>query len=227
VSGDEQLTQIAQNAFPSAGQTFDASILEFSFTRTDPSVNSILFDILFSSEEFPEYINSSYVDIAAVIVNDRNYALIDGDLTKPLSIISATVEDGRFIDNTNSILPIEYNGITQRLVIPIPLEAGVDEYNVRIGIADTGDEIYDSGLFISNFRTSLTNIGDVPLTVVEAPSLPFKINHGFLELLAKVLVYEDWASDPLKYELQLQDSAYNTQNFNFYHYGIRGKHYYW
>ncbi|MGI0482564.1 putative Ig domain-containing protein [Geminocystis sp. CENA526] len=213
--GDSQLTAIVQNAFGGAGETFDSSVLEFSFTRTNSSVNSILIDIIFGSEEFPNFINSSFVDIGAVIVNDRNYALIDGDLNKPLSVISATVEDGRFTDNTNGILPIEYNGITQRLVIPIPLEEGVDDYSVRIGIADTGDGIYDSGLFVSNFRTSTTNIGEVPLTVVEAPSLPFQIDHGFLELLSKVLVYEDWASDPLKYELELQNSQYNTQNLSY------------
>ncbi len=213
--GDSQLTAIAQSAFGGAGETFDSSILEFSFTRTNSSVDSILIDIIFGSEEFPEYINSSYVDIASVIVNDRNYALIDGDFTKPLSVISATVEDGRFTDNTNGILPIEYNGITQRLVIPIPLEAGVDEYSVRIGIADTGDAILDSGLFVSNFRTSLTNIGEVPLTVVEATSLPFQIDHAFLELLAKVLVYEDWSLNQSGLENELKNSVYNTQNLSY------------
>lgn len=113
--GDPALDQLAQDAFPGAGATEDASILAFSFSVNDPSVESISFDLLFGSEEFPVYVDSDFVDIAAVTVNGQNYAYLDGDPNKPLSIVGATVSDGRFIDNTQNMLPIEYNGLTAPL----------------------------------------------------------------------------------------------------------------
>lgn len=182
-TGDEELTAIAQAAFEGAGTTQDASILEFSFTVTDESIRSINLDVLFGSEEYPDYINSSFVDIAAVIVNGQNYAYIDGDVTKPLSIVGTTVEDGRFIDNTvdfyeydtsdtdattaPSPLAIEYNGLTPKLTISIPLNEEDNTYHVRLGVADTGDAILDSGLFLTNFR-ALTSQYEGTLVNVEA-----------------------------------------------------------
>lgn len=167
---DAQLTQIVQTAFDGAGMTQDAAILEFSFSVTDSNIRSISLDLMFGSEEYPVFIDSSYVDIAAVVVNSQNYAYIGGDETKPLSIIGATTEDGRFIDNNatdNSPLAIEYNGITPKLTISIPLEENQDVYNVRIGIADTGDTAYDSGLFVSNLQ-ALTSSYQGTLVNVEA-----------------------------------------------------------
>lgn len=163
--GDPELDQLAQDAFAFAGTTNDASILEFSFSVDDPGVQSISFDLLFGSEEFPDFIDSPFVDIAAVIVNGQNHAYLDGDPNKPLSIVGATVSDGRFIDNTQNDLPIEYNGMTPRLTVTVPLEADVDTYQVRLGVADTGDWILDSGLFVSNFQTLTTGFGGTYVNV--------------------------------------------------------------
>lgn len=163
--GDSELDALAQEAFSFAGATYDAAILEFSFTVTDPGVQSISFDLLFGSEEFPEFVDSDFVDIAAVIVNGQNYAYLDGDPDKPLSIVGATVDDGRFIDNTQGILPIEYNGMTPRLTVTVPLDGNTTTYDVRLAVADTGDDVLDSGLFISNFQTLGTGFGGTYVNV--------------------------------------------------------------
>lgn len=174
--GDDALDVIAQQAFSGAGQTRDAAVLEFSFTVTDPQVKGIGFDVMFGSEEYPVYINSSFVDIAAITVNGTNIAFIDGDVSKPLSIVGATVEDGRFFANGTSAdsgstepspLAIEYNGVTPKLFIPVGLTPEVSHYTVRIGIADTGDYSLDSGLFVSNFRATESGVS-TPLVMVEA-----------------------------------------------------------
>lgn len=173
-TGDDRLTAIAQEAFGGAGSTHDAAILAFDFSVTDPGIQSISFDLAFGSEEFPAFIDSSFVDIAEISVNGKNYAYMDGDVEKPLSIVGATTEDGRFIDNTraegaasDTPLSIEYNGMTPRLTISIPLDETQTHYSVRLGIADTGDHVYDSGLFLSNFQT-LTSDYEGTLVNVEA-----------------------------------------------------------
>lgn len=171
--GDPELTEIVQNAFPAAGTTNDAAILELSFSVENPQVESISFDVLFGSEEFPEFIDSPFVDIAAITVNGDNFAFLDGDPNKPLSVVDATIQDGRFLDNTDGTLPIEYNGISTQTRVTIPLDqvpANENEegrYDVRIGVADTGDFVLDSGFFISNFQTSESGAGGTQV-IIEA-----------------------------------------------------------
>lgn len=176
--GDPQFDAIAQTAFGGAGSTNDASILEFSFNVDDPNVQTISFDLIFGSEEFPVYIDSSFVDIAAVLVNDVNYGLFDGNEERPLSVIGANIDDGNLLDNGtgypstsylyDTVYDIEYNGISPRLTINVPLD-GSDVYDVRIGVADTDDFSLDSGLFVSNFKTSTSSAGGLLVNVTADP----------------------------------------------------------
>jgi hypothetical protein len=163
--GDAGLEAVAKAAYPSAGETSDASVLTFTYAVTAPTARSVAFDLVFGSEEYPDFVDSEFVDVAAILVNGINVALIDGDRSKPLSITGLTVSDGRFVDNQGGTLPIEYNGITQRLTVFVPHD-GSPSYTVRIGVADTGDQILDSGLFVSNIRTTAYT-GSAVAVVVE------------------------------------------------------------
>ena len=150
--GDPELTAVAQTAFAGAGQTDDANTLSFQFNIADPNATSISFDLVFGSEEFPEFSNSSYVDIAAVFVNGQNVALFNNDPTQPLSVIQRNIDTGAFIDNSNGSIPLEYNGVSVRLQVSAPIQQGIN--TIKIGIADTGDEALDSGLFVGNFQVT-------------------------------------------------------------------------
>ena len=168
--GDPALDQVAKNAFSDAGETFDANTLKFNYTVEDSNVDSIQLDLLFGSDEFPEFSNSSYVDAAGVFVgiNGKNVAFFDGDSSQPLSVIDSNLDAGNFIDNKDGQVPIEYDGISSPLTITAPVEQG--QNTIKIGVADTGDHIYDSGLFLSGLQTSKTSSGgggvklDVPGT---------------------------------------------------------------
>lgn len=169
--GDSQLDSLAKQAFGGAGETQDAAILEFSFTAQDPSVKAVSFELMFGSDEFPEFVDSNFVDIAALTVNGKNYALFDGDPEKPLSVIGNNVDSGSLRDNGNgpisgsSPYSIEYNGISPSMIVNIPLDNS-SVYNVRLAIADTGDAAYDSGLFVSNFATSKVGAEGLQVKVV-------------------------------------------------------------
>ncbi|MCU0730424.1 MAG: choice-of-anchor L domain-containing protein, partial [Hyphomonas sp.] len=152
--GDAQLSAFAKVAFPGAGDTQDASVLQFSFTA-GPGVGTLLLDVIFASDEFPEFSNTRFVDIAAVTINGVNYAYFNGNTQQPLSVIGSNLAAGNFVNNTGGQIPIEYDGISSRLTIALPVQSGVN--TVRIGVADTGDSIYDSAIFVSNLRTSQLN----------------------------------------------------------------------
>lgn len=148
--GDADLDSTATAAFPFAGPTQDAAIIEFTVNVTNPVIDGISFNLFFGSEEFPEFSNTAFTDIAAVYVNGVNYALFDGDPSAPLSIIDGNLNKGNFLDNTAGIYPIEWDGIIELLSIRAPLNQGFN--SIKIGVADTGDLIYDSGLFINDFN---------------------------------------------------------------------------
>ncbi|MEM9967587.1 MAG: choice-of-anchor L domain-containing protein [Pseudomonadota bacterium] len=147
-AGDADLDATALQAFTGAGSTQDAAILEFTFDT--PAAGSLSFEVAVGSDEFPEFSNTEFVDIAAVYVNGVNYALFDNDEQQPLSIIDRNLNLGNFVDNTGGTYGIEYDGFAPSLVIFAPVVAGTN--TVKVAIADTGDQIYDSGLFLSNVQ---------------------------------------------------------------------------
>ncbi|MBK6854740.1 MAG: choice-of-anchor L domain-containing protein [Burkholderiales bacterium] len=135
--------------------SYDAASLSFTFT-VDPTLNanSVSFNIVFGSEEFPEWIDS-FVDAAAVWVNGTNYAMFNHDTYSPLSVVSQNVAAGYYIDNADGHLATEYDGVSRLLKITAPIHAG--ENTIRIAIADTGDHILDSGIFIADLKAGTSN----------------------------------------------------------------------
>lgn len=148
--GDDDLDLTAQAAFSGAGSTRDASVLEFNVTVIDPDVDGIAFNVIFGSDEYPEYSGSSFVDIAAIYVNGVNVALFNDDPTTPLSVIDANLNTGNFIDNTGGEFAIEYDGFSNLLAVRSALVQGGN--TIKIAIADTGDSAFDSGIYVDGIE---------------------------------------------------------------------------
>ena len=169
--GDPTLTAIA------TGTTHDASILEFDFIPTSDTLN---FRYVFGSEEYPEYVNSSWNDAFAFFVNgpqpnglgqyvDYNIALIPGT-SLPVTINNVnngTSNNGPcvnceyYVNNTGGST-IVYDGFTTVLtatLVVIPCQ----QYHIKLVVADVGDWIYDSGVFLeaNSFSSTgpSTNLG--------------------------------------------------------------------
>jgi Ca2+-binding RTX toxin-like protein len=163
VAGDAGLTSVAQVAFNGA-TSFDASTLSFSFNITDPNAKSITFSVVFGSEEYPEFARSQYVDVAAVFVNGTNVALFDGDPSLPLSVTQKNIDGGYFRDNGTRAFGIQYDGLSVVLTVVAPVVQG--QNTIKIGVADTGDRVLDSGLFVSGLKTLSVDAGGIFQTVI-------------------------------------------------------------
>lgn len=159
---DTQMDAIAKAAFPGAGSSHNVTSIEFSFTSTDLFFTGLSLDLMFGSDEYPEFSNTSFVDIAAVLLNGQNIALFNAQPDQPLSVIEKNLAVGNFRNNTDNSLPIEYDGLSGKLTINAGLKPGVN--TLKIAIADTGDRIYDSGLFVGNLKA--TQFGGSGLTAV-------------------------------------------------------------
>lgn len=184
---DTDLQNAVDIAFSGAGSVTDFTSLSFSFEVTDPSVKSIRFDLVFGSDEYPEYVNSSYVDIAGVFVNGVNYALFNGTASQPLSVLENNLSAGNFINNSDGVRSIEYDGISSKLEIIAPVQLGTN--TIKIAIGDTGDDILDSGLFVANLAAAnIDGFGLAEVVTLPAGKTPtddslgnqiYKLSSGF------------------------------------------------
>jgi hypothetical protein len=132
------------NALAGAG-SFDASFLEVSFT---PSGSMMTMRFVFGSEEYPEYINSSFNDVVGVWVNGVSVPMTVNGGTASVNNINGATQQNLFIDNQTDAFNTEMDGFTVTLSLSIPVTAGVPN-TIRIGIADVGDAAFDSNLLIA------------------------------------------------------------------------------
>ena len=146
-----------------AGDTNNASIIEFDFV---PVSNNISFDFIFAAEEYGTF-QCTFTDAFAFLLTDSsgnttNLAIVPGT-NDPISVL--TVRDDQYNGSCESVnaewfanyygpgglppltSPTNFIGHTevmtaQSAVVPNEL------YNIKLVVADDGDTIYDSAVFI-------------------------------------------------------------------------------
>lgn len=145
-AGDADLDQL------SSASTHNAAILEFDFI---PTAKKLKFKYVFGSEEYMEFVNSGYNDVFGFFISgpgitgSPNIALIPGTST-PVTIdnVNNYLNAAYYYDNENPIgLTVQYDGFT------VVLEAEIDvvacqTYHIKLAVADAGDGILDSGVFL-------------------------------------------------------------------------------
>lgn len=157
--GDTDLSVLSGNP------TFDACWIAFDFV---PTCDSVAFDYVFGSEEYPEYVNSQFNDVFAFFISGpgitgtQNIALVPG-ANIPIAINN--VNDG-WVDSCAAVLPgpcmncqyyvnncagnaLQYDGYTTVLAATAPVTAG-QTYHLKITISDASDYVYDSGVMLES-----------------------------------------------------------------------------
>ncbi|MBD2692390.1 Calx-beta domain-containing protein [Anabaena catenula] len=152
--------------------TRDAAVLEFDFI---PSTSTISFSYVFASEEYPEFVNSSFNDVFAFFLNGQNIALIPGTST-PVSIntvnagSSSTPGTGPnssfFTPNYGTAFDLQFDGFTTVLsATATGLVPGVTN-RIKLAIADTSDSSLDSAVFLQ--AASFGNATSVRVTATDS-----------------------------------------------------------
>ena len=140
---------------PGAGTpppSFDNCRLEFDIT---PICNSFNISFVFGSEEYPEWVTGAYNDGFGIFVsgpnplggNYTNYnmaRLPNGQLVS-IDNVNSNLNSGYF--NTNNTGVMQYDGYTDGLTAQLSV-IPCSTYHIKIIIADAGDEVYDSGIFL-------------------------------------------------------------------------------
>lgn len=155
--------------------SYDATILEFDFI---PSGTVVTFDYVFSSEEYNEFVNTTFNDVFGFFLNGSNVALIPGSAQavsinnvnngNPIGVAPISNSE-YYIDNaagTATVMSasaetllrfeqLEMDGLTVVFTVTATVMAGKIN-RMKFAIADAGDSIYDSNVFI---RTGSFTIG--------------------------------------------------------------------
>lgn len=125
--------------------TYDAAFMEVEFI---PDGDTLTLQFVFSSEEYPEYVDSLYQDFIGVWVNGSLVDLGIGDGDIDPNNINAGDNESLFISNLNDEYNTEMDGFTATLTLK--MNVNPDEVNtLKIGIADVTDSSYDSNLLIA------------------------------------------------------------------------------
>jgi hypothetical protein len=136
--------------------TYDASVLEFDLI---PAGSILEFQYVFGSEEYPEYVGSSFNDVFGFFISgqnpsggnyaNQNIAIIPGT-SLPVSInnVNAGLNSTYFVDNqTLGGQTIVFDGFTTVLTALISVTPSTP-YHLKMAIADAGDGVFDSGIFL-------------------------------------------------------------------------------
>lgn len=140
-------------------RTFDAVWIDVDFI---PTGDVMTMRFVFSSEEYPEYVNSSFNDVMGVWVNGAYVPVSIGNGTSSINNINPLTQPNLFNSNINDEFNTEMDGFTVTLTLTMPVRSG-QVNSIRIGIADTGDAQYDSNLIIvgDSIQTTLVARDDV------------------------------------------------------------------
>ena len=104
--------------------TYDAVWMDVDFI---PTGNVMTMNFVFSSEEYPEYVNSSFNDFLGVWINGTYVPISVGNGTTAINNINPITEPNLFVNNTSDAYNTEMDGFTLTLKLTIPVNAGRGE----------------------------------------------------------------------------------------------------
>jgi len=133
---------------------FDVAQITINFDLNQ-GFDTIFFNTVFGSEEFPEYVNSTFIDGFGLIINGENIASVAGNpvnIKNPnFKVIPGTQLDGVLAPNNNPV--VTFSKI---------LGDGSKGHTLSFIIADTSDGIFDSTAYFSALGGAIPQPVPVP-----------------------------------------------------------------
>lgn len=139
--------------------TYEACIIEFDM---EVAADTLKLKYVFGSEEYPEFVGTSFNDVFAFwvsgpdILTPINIAVVPGtDIAVSVNNINEFTNPDYYVPNGDGYEEpysidaqyVQYDGITAVMLATIPVTAG-ETYHMKMAVADAGDGIFDSGVFL-------------------------------------------------------------------------------
>ncbi|MFM7006812.1 MAG: choice-of-anchor L domain-containing protein [Flavobacteriales bacterium] len=159
VSTDPHLNDIA------AGSVTNGVVLEFDFI---PSGDTLVFNYMFGSDEYPEFSPSSFNDAFGLFLwgpgisgpfalagypnGGQNIATIPGGIPVTINNVGDVNNTQYYVFNESSSTltygdAIQYDGTTVLLTAAASVQCN-QLYHIKLAISNVGDQSYDSGVFL-------------------------------------------------------------------------------
>ncbi|WP_298116276.1 choice-of-anchor L domain-containing protein, partial [Flavobacterium sp.] len=163
MGGDPDLAAIATGAINTK------AILEFDFV---PIGNTLSFNFVFGSEEYLEYVGSSFNDVFGFFLSGpgitgpytggaANIALVPSTTTAiSINNVNATSFPAFYVNNGTGATPaanptIQFDGFTTVIAAQANVQCGMT-YHIKLAISNVGDSAFDSAVFLQaqSFNTN-------------------------------------------------------------------------
>jgi len=157
VSFDPHLNDIA------AGTVTNGVVLEFDFI---PSGDTLVFNYMFGSDEYPEFSPSSYNDAFGLFLwgpgisgphvlagypnGGANIATIPGGIPVTINNIGPSSNTQYYVNNLAGAAygdALQYDGTTTLLTAAASVQCN-QLYHIKLALSNVGDQSYDSGVFL-------------------------------------------------------------------------------
>lgn len=190
---DPDLTQLAATAI------YDPSIIEFDIIPEGDRVNFLL---VFGSDEYPEYVCSKFNDVFGLFISGPGFtgtqnAAFLPDTKQAIAVnnvnagVAGSLKDGAscqltnsayFVDNGNGSgkTGTQLDGFTTPLTASLGGLQAKQRYHVKLALADTGDQAYDSAAFFKWLTSTSSSEIDLELTGTALPIKPDR--NGIVDL---------------------------------------------
>ncbi|PID50461.1 MAG: hypothetical protein CR991_01355 [Proteobacteria bacterium] len=211
---DTDLKKLAANA------VYDPVIIEFDIIPQGDLINFLL---VFGSDEYPEYVCSQYNDAFGLFVSGpgwtgtRNAAFLPGT-TQAITVNNINAgqlgvsADGHacslnnamyFIDNSSGTILTQMDGFSRPMTTTLDKLQPGQRYKVKLALADTGDQAYDSSAFFRWLTSTDSTQVDLALNTRASTLKPEK--GGYLDVSYTVKNNSPSATKLVKVGIELPD----------------------
>lgn len=172
----------------SPGATRDVCIITINIV---PQCNTLALRFVFGSEEYPEFVGGNFNDVFGFFVSgptpgggtytNMNVAQLPNGTPVSINNVNANTNSAYYVNNSNNGY-IKYDGLTT-VLLPVIDVIPCEVYTFKLAIADAGDFIYDSAIFIDFISCSnsvaATNPVITPATCNDSSgSIELEITNG-------------------------------------------------
>jgi len=140
----------------------DVTQLDINFDL-QAGFDTLFFELVFGSEEFPTFVGSSFIDAFGIFLNGTNIAQFNGapvNIDHPdFQFVTGTILNGVLAPNANPLLSFSQF-----------IGAGATNNTITFIIADSGDTVLDSTVYLSSLGATVP--GAPPPTPPTPPPAP-------------------------------------------------------
>ncbi|PSJ76097.1 hypothetical protein C7N43_15585 [Sphingobacteriales bacterium UPWRP_1] len=153
--GDANLTGLTSfNPCGPASATFDAAVLQFTFV---PLTSSVQFQYVFASDEYDEWVCSSFNDVFGFFISgpgiagQQNIALVPGagNTYVGINTVNLTNNSAYYNQNPAGSIITQYDGYTDVMTAIATGLTPCQTYTIKLAVADAGDSVLDSAVFLA------------------------------------------------------------------------------